>query len=287
MGSSWRIWCGWGRRINRKERKERQRKKRIATENAEKKIVSRKPQIFAHRGARRVAPENTLPAFAAALGMGVDGIELDVHVTRDGELVVIHDFDVRKTTNGHGLVADMTTAEVAALDAGSHFSAHFAGTRVPTLDEVFDLVDGRCAVNIEIKSLDPYARDASDAVAAFIKRRNLYDQVIVSSFNPLTLIKMRHLDAKIAVGVLFDNEMPAFFRAVWAGEPLCPEALHPEHGLIDAAFMEWASDSGCLVNTWTVNTVEEAQRLAGLGVNVIMTDVPDVIIAGLGVADRG
>ena len=72
---------------------------------------------------------------------------------------------------------------------------------MPALDEVFDLVDGRCAVNIEIKSLDPYARDASDAVAAFIERRNLYEQVIVSSFNPITLIKMRHLDAKIALGV--------------------------------------------------------------------------------------
>ena len=80
---------------------------------------------------------------------------------------------------------------------------------------------------------------------------------------------------------LFEAEMPAFFRAVWAGAPLCPEALHPEHVLIDEAFMAWARGCGCLVNTWTVNTVEEARRLAGLGVNVIMTDVPDVIMAGL------
>ena len=243
--------------------------------------MSRKPQIFAHRGARRVAPENTLPAFAAALAMGVDGIELDVHVTRDGELVVIHDFDVRTTTNGHGLVADMTVNEVAVLDAGSHFRADFAGTRVPTLDEVFDLVGNQCAVNVEIKSLDPYARDASDAVAAIVRRRSLYEQVIVSSFNPITLLKMRHLDAKIVLGVLFDEEMPAFFRAVWAGVPLCPEALHPEHVLINEAFMAWTRAVGCLVNTWTVNTVEEARRLAGLGVNVIMTDMPDVIMAGL------
>jgi glycerophosphoryl diester phosphodiesterase len=234
-----------------------------------------KPEIFAHRGARRAAPENTLPAFQAALEMGVDGIELDVHVTRDGQLVVIHDFDVSTTTDGHGPVAAMTAAEVTTLDAGCHFSPAFAGTHIPTLHEVFDLVGHRCRVNVEIKSLDPYARDASDRLAAFIRQRALYDQVIVSSFNPI------YLDVKIPLGFLFDGEMPAFFRRIWAGPPIHPEAQHPEHVLIDDAFMAWASKLGCGVNTWTVNTVDEAQRLAALGVDVIMSDVPDAIMAGL------
>ena len=244
--------------------------------------MSRHVQVFAHRGARRVAPENTLPAFAAALEMGVDGIELDVHVTSDGQLVVIHDFDVGATTDGAGLVSGMTTAQVMALDAGSHFGPSFAGTRVPTLDEVFDLVSDRCAVNIEIKSEDPYARDASDAVVAFIQRRNLHDQVIVSSFNPMTLIKLRYLDHLIPLGLLHDADMPIFLREALAGPPIQPAALHPHYLAVDHSYMTWTQQTGVHVNTWTVNDALEAQHLAALGVNVIMSDAPDVILAALG-----
>jgi glycerophosphoryl diester phosphodiesterase len=237
------------------------------------------PAIFAHRGARCVAPENTLPAFAAALAMGADGIELDVHRTADGQLVVIHDFSVNKTTDGQGAVAQMTYAELARLDAGSHFAPAFAGTRVPTLAEVLDLVGDRCRINIEIKSVDLYGNDASDAVASILRHRNLYDQVIVSSFNPITLIKMRHLDARIELGMLYDDEMPSYFRKVWAGPPILPQAQHPEHRLVDAGYMTWAHAIGAQVNTWTVNDATEAQRLARLGVTTLITDVPDVLIA--------
>ena len=237
--------------------------------------------VFAHRGARRVAPENTLPAFERALAMGVAGIEFDVHLTTDGRLVVIHDFAVDKTTDGHGAVAAMTAAEVRRLDAGSHFAAAFAGVQVPFLEEVLDLVGDRCRLNIEIKSMDPYANDASAAVAAVIRDRALYDQVLVSSFNPITLIKLRYLDPKIALGMLYGGEMPGFLRQVWAGPPIRPEAQHPEHTLIDAAYMQWARALPGAVNTWTVNDVEEARRLAALGVDVIMSDLPDVIMEGL------
>jgi len=243
--------------------------------------MNNRPAIFAHRGARCVAPENTLPAFAAALEMGVAGIELDVHRTTDEQLVVIHDFVVDGTTDGSGPVAAMTAAEVARLDAGSHFSAAFAGTPVPRLEEVLDLVGNRCRINVEIKSMDAYADDASDLVAALIRHRNLYDQVIVSSFNPITLIKLRHLDPRIALGMLYDAGMPLFLRETWARAPICPEAQHPHHALIDAGYMAWARTLGAAVNTWTVNEVDEARRLAGLGVDVIMTDVPEQILAGL------
>ena len=239
------------------------------------------PQIFAHRGARRVAPENTLPAFAAALEMGADGIELDVHLTTDGQLVVIHDFSVDKTTDGHGLVAQMTAAEVARLDAGAHFSPAFAGTRIPHFEEVLDLVGDRCRINIEIKSMDLYARDASDRVAALIHEQDLYEQVIVSSFNPITLIKLRHLNPAIALGVLYDGEMPIFLRRLWAGAPILPQAQHPHHQLIDAAYMDWARQIGAQVNTWTVNEPQEALRLASLGVHTLITDVPNILIASL------
>lgn len=243
--------------------------------------MTSKPAVFAHRGARRVAPENTLPAFDRALAMGVAGIEFDVHLTTDGRLVVIHDFTVDKTTDGRGAVTAMSAAEVRRLDAGSHFDVAFAGVQVPFLEEVLDLVGDRCRLNIEIKSMNPYANDASAAVAAVIRDRNLYAQVLVSSFNPVTLIKLRHLDPKIALGMLYGGEMPEFLRQVWAGPLIHPEAQHPEHTLIDAAYMQWARTLACAVNTWTVNDVEEARRLAALGVDVIMSDVPDQIMAGL------
>lgn len=240
-----------------------------------------RPQIFAHRGAKSVAPENTLPAFQRALAMGVDGIELDVHCSKDGRLVVIHDETLEGTTNGTGKVGAYTVAQLAKIDAGSHFSAAFAGVGIPTLDEVFDLVGNRCLVNVELKSEDPNGGDQAEPLIAMIAARNLYDQVIVSSFNPPSLIKMRALAPKIQLGLLYYLPMPSFLRDAWFSPIMRPEAIHPMHTLIDEELMAWAKAYGCVVNTWTVNEVAEAKRLAALGVNVIMSDVPDQIMAAL------
>lgn len=241
----------------------------------------RSPQIVAHRGARSVAPENTLPAFAAALEMGVDGIELDVHLSRDGQLVVIHDFALEATTNGHGLVTTHTASELAALDAGSHFSPQFAGTGVPTLDEVFDLVGDRCLVNVEIKSEEPEGGPAADALVTLLRRRNLRDQVIVSSFNPITLIKLRWLEPALALGLLFEEPLPPHLQTAWLSPILAPQALHPWSPLVTDRFMAWAQELGVAVNVWTVNDVAEARRVATLGVQMIMSDVPDRLIREL------
>ncbi len=238
-------------------------------------------QIYAHRGARRVAPENTIPAFQKALAMGVDGIELDVHLSADGDLVVIHDFDVDKTTNGSGPISNFTTAQLAALDAGSHFSPDYAGVGVPTLADVLDLIGDRCIVNVEIKSVDPEGGDQVAPLAAVIRDRKLHDQVLVSSFNPISLIAMRHTDPRIPLGLLYYRPLPAYLRKAWMTAIIAPEAIHPEYRLIDAETMAWGRAHGCKINTWTVNEVDDAHRLAALGVDVIMSDMPDVLIAAL------
>lgn len=240
-----------------------------------------RPQIFAHRGAKAVAPENTLPAFQRALDMRVDGIELDVHCSKDGQLVVIHDESLERTTTGTGKVSDYTAAQLAEIDAGSRFNSAFARVGVPTLDEVFDLVGNRCQVNVELKSEDPNGGDQAEPLIAMIKARNLYDQVIVSSFNPPSLIKMRALAPTIQLGLLYYLPLPTFLRDAWFSPIINPEAIHPYHRLVDANLMAWANAHDCPVNTWTVNDVAEAQRLAALGVNVIMSDVPDQIMAAL------
>lgn len=242
--------------------------------------MSRQPQIFAHRGAKSVAPENTLPAFAVALEMGVDGIELDVHRSKDGRLVVIHDFSVDKTTSGAGPVAEYTAAQLAALDAGSHFDTRFAGTGVPTLEQVFDLVGDRCRINVEIKSEDLEGGPEADLLIALIRDQDLYSRVLISSFNPITLIKLRWLDPQVDLALLH-GPLPPFLLDAWTGPVIAPVAVHPHHSLVDAGYMAWARSRGCVVNTWTVNDPAEAQRLADLGVNAIMSDVPDQIRAHL------
>lgn len=240
-----------------------------------------RPQIFAHRGAKAVAPENTLPAFQRALAMGVDGIELDVHCSKDGKLVVIHDESLDRTTRGSGKVGEYTAAELGKIDAGSPFHADFAGIGIPILEEVFDLVGNRCQVNVEIKSEDPNGGDQAEPLIALLAARNLYDQVIVSSFNPPSLIKMRALAPKVRLGLLYYLPLPAFLRDAWFTPIIQPEAIHPYHRLINADLMTWAKARGCAVNTWTVNDGKEARRLADLGVDVIMSDVPDQIMTAL------
>jgi len=240
-----------------------------------------RPQIFAHRGAKAVTPENTLPAFQRALEMGVAGIELDVHCSKDGRLVVIHDESLARTTTATGLVGEYTAAELAKIDAGSPFHADFAGVGVPTLDEVFDLVGNRCQVNVEIKTDDPNGGDQVEPLLALLQARNLRDQVIVSSFNVPTLIKMRALGPAVPLGFLYYRPLPTFLRDAWFTPIIQPEALHPYSGLVDAELMVWAKARKCAVNTWTVNDVAEAKRLADLGVDVIMSDIPDQIMAAL------
>jgi glycerophosphoryl diester phosphodiesterase len=244
--------------------------------------MNRSPRIFAHRGAKSVAPENTLPAFEAALEIGVDGIELDVHCAKDGELVVIHDFRVDATTNGQGPVADFTATELAKLDAGRKFNPSFAGVGVPTLAQVLDLIGNRSVINIEIKSQDiQTGGNQVEPLLALIAERNLYDRVLVSSFNPVSLIKVRSLDKRVDIGVLHGRDLPLFLRIAWTSNIIAPQALHPHHTCVDAAYMAWAHERNLDVNTWTVNDLDEARRLVELGVSSIMSDVPDQLIATL------
>lgn len=276
---------------------------RLRNQSRHGRVVTKQPQIFAHRGANAVAPENTLPAFERALEMGVDGIELDVQATADGELVALHDFSLERTTTGAGPLGSHTLAQLAAIDAGVLFDGAFAGTPIPTLEQVFDLVEDRCIVNVEIKNMDWNGGREAEPLARLIKRRELFDQVIVSSFNPMSLRRMRQLDPVIALGLLYfrkpprQNGEPGSFLQKVRNLPLkhlilhltrpllsrgvAPEALHPHFASIDAQLVETARSRGQLVNAWTVNSAAEARRLAGLGVDAIITDVPDVISQGL------
>lgn len=234
--------------------------------------------IIGHRGAPEAAPENTLPAFEAALDLGADAIELDVQLSVDGEIVVIHDGTVDRTTDGTGSVDGLTLDELRALDAGSWLDPRFAGTTLPTLAEVFTALPDNIPVNIEIKNDDPLGTTGLErAVVQFIGQQGLHDRVVVSSFNPTSLLRVKLADSRIATAFLYAPDAAFELDRGWPIPIILPDAIHPNYSLVDAALVEQAHARGQRVNVWTVNDPDEMRRLIDLGVDGIITDRPDLL----------
>jgi glycerophosphoryl diester phosphodiesterase len=232
---------------------------------------------IAHRGASTAAPANTLPAFEKAVELGADGVEFDVQLSADGVPVIIHDFAVDATTDGRGRVADMTLAQLRQLDAGSTFDPAFAGERIPTLEEVLEAVGGRLILNIELKTTSLRDNGLEQTVVAQVERHGLRDSVLLSSFNPFSLRRAKRIAPHIPVGLLYSPDLPLPLRRAWLAPMVAHEARHPDHTMVNARYLAWARRRGYRVNTWTVNDPEEMHRLIGLGVDGIITDVPDVL----------
>ncbi len=231
----------------------------------------------AHRGASAYAPENTLAAFDLALQMGADGVELDVKLTRDGVPIILHDEAVDRTTDGHGLITDMMLAEVKRLDAGSWFDPRFRGERIPTLAEALGRVGSRGIVNVELKVLYERIEGLEPAVLAVVEDSGSTDRVLFSSFNPLALREMAALNPRLPRGLLYAANQPVYLRRAWLRPLARATALHPKHTMVDARLVRWAHEKGYAVNTWTVDFPPEMKRLVDLGVDMIMTNKPDVL----------
>jgi len=226
------------------------------------------PRVLAHRGATAVAPENTVQAFVAARALGADGVELDVHRTADGGLVLNHDADAR----GLGVLAERTEAEIRA-----------ARPEIPTLDEALEACAGML-VNVEVKNLpgdadyDPAERVAA-GVVELLGRRGLRDDVLVSSFNLESVNRVRALDASIPTGFLTLVGMDPV-DGVDVAHAHGHGAVNPDvrslAGGAAVATISRAHELGMTVNVWTVNDEDEMRRLADAGVDAVITDVPDV-----------
>ncbi len=242
--------------------------------------IRRRPLNIAHRGASSVAPANTLPAFEKALELGADGVEFDVHLSADDQPVVIHDFTLDDTTDSQGRVADMTLAQLQELDAGSAFDPAFAGESIPSLDQVLEAVGHRLLLNIELKTTRLRGDGLERSVVTAVERHGLSGaQVLVSSFNPLALRRVKQIAPHLPVGLLYSPDLPLPLRRAWLA-PLCPhEARHPAHTMVDARYMAWARRRGYQVNTWTVDDPDEMHRLVSLGVDGVITNRPDVLRA--------
>jgi glycerophosphoryl diester phosphodiesterase len=236
-----------------------------------------RPLNIAHRGASAAAPQNTLAAFRKAMELGAEGVELDVHLSADGHVVVIHDFAVDKTTDGTGRVADKTLAELKALDAGSKFSQQFAGERIPTLSEVFETLAGKLLVNVEFKSRGGGSGTLAAAVLEVVRKHGMEKCVLFSSFDPSALRAIKRLAPELPAGLLYAPDLPIYLRRAWLA-PLFPhEARHPHFSMVTDSTMKWYRAHNLRVNVWTVDDPAEMKRLIALGVDGIITNKPDVL----------
>ena len=236
-----------------------------------------RPLNLGHRGAPKAAPENTLASFQKAREMGADGVELDVMQCADGEVVVIHDSNVERTTDGHGHIADLTLAQVKALDAGARFGPPLVGERVPTLYEVAGWAQKDMLLNIELKSLAVRSDGLEEKVVAIIRDVGLEDRVILSSFNPLALRRVRRLAPNLHTGLLYAGDLPIFLRRAWLRPLACPNALHPHYEMVSDAYLRWARRRGYRVNVWAPDHVPDLRRLIDQQVDAIITNRPDAL----------
>jgi glycerophosphoryl diester phosphodiesterase len=234
--------------------------------------------VIAHRGFSGAAPENTLIAFEKAIEIGSDMIELDVHLSRDGEIVVIHDETLERTTNGKGMVADHTLNDLKKLDAGSSFGPQFAGERIPTLKEVLGLAKGRVPVNIEIKNPThgkyPIA-ELAEKVLREVNQAGMMDRVIFSSFNPAALEWIGGKEPRAWGAFLFHRPWN-FLRDI----PGSPEyaVLNLRNIHLTREKVAEIKKAGKIINVYTVNTDEEMEQFVRWGADGIITNHPDRLL---------
>ena len=163
-------------------------------------------KILAHRGANKHAPQNTIPAFLKAIELGADGVENDVHLTKDGELVICHNYTIDETSDGKGNISDYTLEELKKFDFGSYFSPDFAGTKIPTLHEFLEIADPFSIINVEIKSPKSGEKDIVRKTIACVKAHHLFDRLIISSFDPRLLVEAKEIDPNTRTGFLYSPD---------------------------------------------------------------------------------
>jgi glycerophosphoryl diester phosphodiesterase len=214
-----------------------------------------------HRGARAYEPENTLRSFKKAVEMGVDAVELDVRKTKDRQLVVIHDADVKKTTDGKGLVSELTLKEL------KEFSAE-KGEKIPTLKEALDFLDKKAKILIELKETD-----VEKQVLAVVREKGLQKNVIIVSFMEETLGKVRKLDKEVETGLIYVKHK----NPIKAALEVEASYLLPLYRFTHTANVKKAHENGLKVIVWTINKPEEVIEYVKKGVDGIASDKPDIL----------
>ncbi len=232
------------------------------------------PAVIGHRGASAHAPENTLPAFELAVEMGADAIEFDVMLTRDEQVVVIHDPQLDRTTTGTGRVPALTAAEVRRWTAAGSFQDAYPEASVPLLEEVLDLYGSRIPLNIELKNLHAPADRLPARVAELVAASSDSDRILFSSFNPLALLHIRRLCPDRPVALLASPGLAGAWARSGLGNMIPHQAIHPYLRDVTRTLIRKAHKQGRRVHTYTVNQAADIRQMADMGVDGIFTDDP-------------
>lgn len=236
--------------------------------------------VWAHRGASVYAPENTLPAFAAAAEMHADGVELDVHLTKDGAPVVCHGFNAEDSSDGKGRICELTLAEIRKFNFAyrwndTKFTDKFGFVPIPTLDEVYELLSPTgLTVNVEIKSHEEELIHLCDELAG---KYRMKDKVTYSSFNHRTLMRIHDYDASARTAPLYAQQI--LYPWIYANL-IGAAAIHPDWGQVFdiPEMIRECHIRGIRVNPWTVDGEDTMHRLCEAGVDALITDLPDVAL---------
>jgi glycerophosphoryl diester phosphodiesterase len=234
------------------------------------------PWIIAHRGYRARYPENTLIAFQAALDAGVPMIELDVTLSKDRRLVVIHDATLERTTNGQGPVNGTTLRQLKQLDAGSWFHPDFAGERIPELTEVLNLIDDRAFVNIEIKPHSHEDHNPADAIEnqiiELIRHRMIEDFILITSFDPNILQRLIKINPTCALGLI--SRQPADVNTIDMCRRIKAVSWHPNHQILTLEQVKMMHAQGFRVFPYNADSAEEIKRVIDMGVDGVISSDP-------------
>jgi len=231
------------------------------------------PQIIAHRGGRAWAPENTLSGFRRSLELEADGIELDVQRCASGELVVFHDEDLKRTTDGVGLIRDCSLDELKRLSAGDWYEERFSNERIPLLTEVLDLLQGKIVLNIELKNSPIEYPDMEDELLEVISGYPV-ESLIISSFDHKLMFKLHSKAPELKIALLaaaIFQDLKATATAIGA------TYFHPCYDCLRPDIVEEAHADGLQVNVWTCNTPKEWRQCIRMGVDGIVTDDPEAL----------
>ncbi|MGE7905904.1 glycerophosphodiester phosphodiesterase [Peribacillus sp. NPDC094092] len=235
--------------------------------------------IFAHRGSKGTHPENTMAAFQKAAEIGADGIEFDVHLSSDGELVIIHDETLDRTTTLTGYVKEHSALRLKTADAGSKFSKEFLGERIPFLMGVFEWAKGNALLmNIEIKTDKLAYEGIEQKIIDLIRQYQMEKRVILSSFNHQSIEKVKMLAPDLERALLFEG-LPVNYEEILRDKN--EAGFHPDKNSLTPEVNEKAKKLGYKIRPWVANDEADIVKLAELGVDVIMTDFPEKAIKTL------
>ena len=230
------------------------------------------PLIIAHRGDLSNAPENTLPAFQLACEKGADGIELDVRLTRDDQLVVFHDRGLKRIGGVRGLVTNATLEEVHSLDVGGWFSPEFRGLRAPTLDEVFELLPSDYLINVEMKAVIDRMRLIAHKVAEVLRRHQRWGSTLVSSFNPISLWELRKIEPSVMRGYIWSRRHPPPIRSRCFSRMVRAHWYDPAHDSYNPRLMRNMRRRNVKTLAWDVDFGRDLTRMASAGLDAVVTD---------------